>query len=428
MSLRALSCLLSLILLSGCATGRASRDGSCVITAKPTPQKQPISWHVLNVTLRHLLSVSHLLPLGSTGDRVDGVVADSAFFTNRSVGTLSPEAVRNGPTPSSQRPLPPFTVTRLKDEGKTAGFFVTDAAGARFLFKLDLVDQPELVTGAEVVTSKLLHALGYYVPSYEIVTFHPQEVTVSPTAHVEAEDLQELLAPRLRQGQVRASASRIVDGQILGPFQFQRFRSCACLRALKLAYAWVNNTDAKDHNTLMVWTGDRAIGYLIDFGSAFGADADHGPKGPCQGWLYDVDLANWTVEALTLGLARNGCDHREQPWSSAVGLFSPRCDPRRWKPYVPNLAFDAMSLADAQWMATRLAALSHAQLEAAVAAGHYGRSEDARRILEVLEARRAAILQVYASATVPEVYPGRHLEPSQPLEHPSSVPIPRMGR
>ncbi len=46
-------------------------------------------------------------------------------------------------------------------------------------------------------------------------------------------------------------------------------------------------------------------------------------------------------------------------------------------------------------MARRLAQCSREQLEAAVAAGHYTDPRDAGRIVEVLEARRRAILNAY---------------------------------
>ena len=139
----------------------------------------------------------------------------------------------------------------------------------------------------------------------------------------------------------------------------------------------------------------RAVGYLIDFGTSLGASASEGPKKPCQGWRYDVDVKDGLLELLTLGLYTGGCDPKEQVVSPAVGRFSPRLDPRRWKPYAPNLAFEVMTHADGRWMASKIATLSRAHLAAAVAAGHYQNQADADRILDILEARRRAIMEAY---------------------------------
>ena len=52
---------------------------------------------------------------------------------------------------------------------------------------------------------------------------------------------------------------------------------------------------------------------------------------------------------------------------------------------------------DARWMAGRMAQFSHAQLEAAVAAGQYSDAADAAYLLEALEQRRTDIIRCYAA-------------------------------
>ena len=379
----------------GCASSRALAASSPYrLTAKPAVHEQSVPWQLVDATV--FSPVTRLLrrPRPSV-DLADGGVPDTSFFTNRDIASLSPAAIQAGPTEPGHRAQPPFTVTRLKDEGKTAGLFVKDAKGDRYLFKFDFIGRPDLITGAEVVSSKLLHALGYYVPSYEIEQARVSDFRIEDGQGIEAEDVRRVLAPRVRGGTVRMSASRLVDGEILGSFRSKDYRDLAELRALRLAYAWINNTDAKDHNTLMVWTGDRAIGYLIDFGSSLGGDAERGAKRPCQGWTNDVDLQVWTAELLTFGLYDSGCKLSDRPYSTGVGLLSSRFDPRRWKPYAPNFAFEEMTREDARWMAGRLARFTREQLAAAVAAGRYGRREDAQYLIEVLDARRQQIVEVY---------------------------------
>jgi len=413
---RPLSVVVALVLLSGCASWPKSwGPRPCCIETKPLITRQPVSWHLVDVTL--LSPFKRSLQLGRIGRRLfglpvralnlqDGHVPDSAFFTNRDPARLSPEDMRWGPTQPVDLAQPPLTITKPKTEGKTPGFFIKDARGVGYLFKLDPVDAPELLSGAEVVTSKLLFALGYHVPSYEIVVLHVEDLTLGPGLTVRGEDdatrpfteadLQTLVEPRVRNGTLRVVASKLVEGEVLGPAKFKRFRDCAEIRALKVAYAWVNNTDAKDHNSLLVWDGTTTRGYLIDFGTSLGADAGRaGAKAPCAGWTNVVDLSELTQELFTLGLHRSGCRVEAQSFSPAVGLFTAQVDPDRWKPYAPNLAFNEMNEDDASWIAARMAALSQDQIGAAVSAGQYSNSADAAYLVEVLEQRRRVIVAHY---------------------------------
>ena len=387
----------------------------CCVDAKPMIRRQPIAWHALDVTVFSQVEQGfHLVRTGRKwlGSPVrslnlrDGEVSDTAFFTPGDPAQLSPEEVRWGPSRPEDRPVPPVGITKLKAEGKTAGWFVTDSRGVRFLLKLDPVDAPELLSGAEAVASKLVHALGYHVPSYEVTFLRPEELRIGqgvmwrrgssePRAFTAA-DLQVLLDGRVRDGRLRVVASRILDGEILGPARFKQFGDCADVRALKVVYAWLNNIDAKDHNSLLVWDGTRTVGYLIDFGTSLGADAGlGGPKTACAGWTNAVDLKVLSLKLATLGWYRPGCYVGETAFSPGVGLFPPRVDPDRWKPYVPNLAFSQMNRDDARWMARRLARLSPAQIEAAVSAGQYSRPEDTAYLVETLQQRRDTIVRHY---------------------------------
>jgi hypothetical protein len=404
--------------LAGCSTwSRAWGPTPCCIQGKPAVRRQPIAWHLFDVTvLEPIEQPLHLIrslrklfgvPLRSANLR-DGAVPDTTFFTNRDPASLTPEQVRLGPTRPEDAARPPFLVTKPKTEGKTFGFFATDARGQRYLLKFDPAGAPELLSGAEVVSSKLLYALGYHVPSYEVVFLAPDQLRLTEGLLVKDRrgrlapfgepELAALLEGQLRDGTLRVSASKILEGTVLGPAPFKRFRDCAEIRALKLAYAWINNIDTKDHNSLLVWDGARTVGYLIDFGTSLGADAGlGGPKSPCAGWRNVVDLKEASLELVTLGLHRPACDVAEAPLSPSVGLFSPRVDPDRWKPYAPNVAFAQMTEDDARWMARRMARLSRQQLEAAVAAGQYRDPADAASLVETLEQRRQRIVQRYVT-------------------------------
>ena len=415
-SLRPAYLVLLSFCLAGCSTWPRSWSARpCCIDTKPVVKRQPVWWHLFDMTVLDPIEQPFRLirparklfgvPVRAT-NLWNGEVADSAFFTNRDPATLSTDEVRVGPTRAEDISQPPFLIIKAKTEGKTPGFFVTDARGVRYLFKLDPIESPELLSGAEAVTSKLLYALGYHVPSYEVVFVRPEDLRLSPGvmgrgphgrpyAFGEPE-LAGALSPRIRDGTVRVVASKILEGEILGPARFKRFRDCAEIRALKVAYAWVNNIDAKDHNSLLVWDGTKTVGYLIDFGTSLGADAGlAGPKSPCAGWLNIVDLGEASFKVLTLGLHHPACDVPVRPVSPAVGFFAAEVDPDAWKPYAPNRAFKEMNKDDTRWMARRMARLSRAQIEAAVSAGRYRDPADAAYLVEMLERRRNAIIQRY---------------------------------
>jgi hypothetical protein len=407
--------VLLICLLSGCASWpRRFGKRPCCIDTKLTPTRQPIWWHLFDATI--LEPIEQPLHVVRFGRKLFGLpvrsinlqerrLTSSMFFTDRDPASLSAHEVRWGPSRPEDAGVAPFTITKSKMEGKTPGFFATDARGMRYLFKLDPPDAPELLSGAEVVTSKLLFALGYHVPSYEVALLRPDDLRVGAERAINEThkprlltktELQSLLRPRLVNGTVRVSASKILDGEILGPARFKQFRDCAEVRALKVAYAWLNNIDAKDHNSLLVWNKTQTLGYIIDFGTSLGADAGlGGPKHPCAGWLNIVDLQEASLKLITLGWHRPVCDPQRRARDASVGLFSSHVNPDRWKPYAPNAAFQAMNREDAQWIARRLARLSREQIEAAVSAGKYSNPEDAAYLADMLEQRRRTIVNYY---------------------------------
>jgi len=323
----------------------------------------------LGQLLGQTCEASHVLP--------DGSVADSSFYTNRDLTRLSPEDIYRGAT-TQPGPTPPFTVTKVKAGGGARGFFGRDALGARFLFKLDLPDYPELTTGAEVVGSRLIWALGYNVPEMYIVTI---EGTGDP-----------------RFDGRRALASRFLPGEIVGPFKYYGVRDRREMRALQLAQGWLNNVDCTDFNTLITWDreGHLARFWILDFSSALGS-TDHGPKEPKQGWEHTWDVFEQLTDLVTLGLDTDPYDRNAKPFSPAVGLFDDNYDPWRWKPLMPNMAFADMTEADARWLAEKIAAFTPEQLRAAIAAAEYSRQEDRDYLLQMLLRREAILRRTFLS-------------------------------
>ncbi len=293
----------------------------------------------------------------------DGRVADSSFWTQRTPTQLEPRRVAAGPC-TMVAPQPPFRVRKLRrGGGGKLSFIGTDARGRTFFFKPDDPEYPELGTTATIVGARILWALGYRVPPIYLVRI---EGTGDP-----------------RLDGRRATAALFLDN-VLGHFHFDWFRYRREVRALRVASAWINDTDRLGNNTLVVRRAGRAAYYLIDFDSCLGAWQGR-PKEPWRGFRRQ-----WCPRFPPRPVP-------EVPIvSPALGRLAGRFDPAAWQPQALNNAFEHMTAADAAWMAAQIRRLGRPQLEAIVAQAHLSDPADATRLVEILLSRRAAILERYA--------------------------------
>lgn len=379
------------------------------------------------------------------GDRTLGVraknantideVPDSSWFNNRAgARPLSADEVRRGPDETSGPADGDWIVTSAKSDGVTPGFTIRDRGGEVWFLKFDPPGYSGMATGAEVVSTKLLWALGYHVPQNHIAHLNPQSLVIGPEAALtpygfpkramRQSDIQELLrrADRDADGTYRVIASRRLPGRPLGGFRFYGTRPDDPndviphehrreLRGYFVAAAWLNHVDAKSINSLdtLITEGGRGHvrHYLLDFGSTLGSAA-LAPRNYPEGFEYMVEPGRIGKRAVTLGLAL-------EPWrtipmheSRAVGRLpaDPTAfDPDQWRPTVPSAAMERAQPADRFWMARKIAALTDELLRAAVAAGTYANADDADFLVKTLAGRRDAIARAYLPAVNPIVTP-----------------------
>ncbi len=348
---------------------RASQDATWVVMVKAA----------VLVPARDLLTLDPLwrAAFGCPAWNADGAgVADSSFYTNRRPDELTPARVALGAC-TDPPPEPPFTITRLKTSGATTGFVGTDARGRKYLFKLDHPDYPELGTSAEVIGSRILWALGYHVPPVYLV-----RVAGTGDARFDGR---------------RATATLYLDG-VQGHFHFDWFRQRRELRGLRLASAWLNDTDRVGTNTLVVVRDGRMIGYLIDFNSCLGAWQGR-PKEPWRGWRHEWDVGWFLARLATCGLAHPERRPHEPIVSPAVGRFGvDHFDPLAWRAQVPNNAFEHLTGADLRWIVERIARLERSHIAAIVAAAELSDPRDADRLVHTLLGRRERIMTLLPQA------------------------------
>ncbi|HJL41023.1 MAG TPA: hypothetical protein RMG48_06940 [Myxococcales bacterium LLY-WYZ-16_1] len=351
-----------------------------------------------------------------------GQVVDSEWFTNR-IGRrpMDLDALRRGPN-TIDGPAPgSLFIERAKVEGVSPGFWVRDGRGRRFIVKLDHPAYPGLSSGAELVATKILHAAGYNVPQNFVAELDLDRLVVLPDATAagpygsrvplteEAVEAMLLNANPSPRGTVHCLFSRIIDGIPVGPFTYRGVRADdpndeipherrRSLRGLGTLFAWLNNTDSRASNSLDVWLEQRAgLGYvrhyLLDFGDALGA-SDTTPKYISEGYEYLVDLPAMAVGFLGFGIHYRWWLPVQRSPLRSVGTFESQVfDPERWRPAIPNPAFQAATARDRYWAAAIVARFGRPQLEAIVETADYPETGATEEIVRILLERRRKILQ-----------------------------------
>ncbi len=342
------------------------------------------------------------LARGKPADNVNALdeVPNSSWYTNRHYhDRMSRAELRRGPNTS---PGPDqsgaWTITAGKFEGGTTGFTIKDGRGDRYLLKFDPPGFQEMGSSAEVISTKILHACGYFVPQNSVVYFDPELLQIGETAKV-AEggfkrkmtpaDLEALLEPipRRADGKMRTMASKFVNGKPVGVWNYIGMRSDDPndlvyhqhrreLRGLRTISSWLSDEDRRAANTLAVYTTDPETGhkyiqhYLIDMGSTLGSNniIPHAPK---YGNEYLIDPRTVGLQFLTLGFWVKPWEFETghlNPEFSSVGYYESRIfDPDDWYPTYPNPAFEYATLRDVFWGAKIVMAFSDEDIRSIVA-------------------------------------------------------------
>jgi hypothetical protein len=358
-----------------------------------------------------------------------GEVPDSSWFTNRHGSIrMTRDQLKRGPG-NENIPQPPFVITGAKTEGITPGFKMRDAKGRNYHVKPDPIDSPELASGADVVGSRLFHAIGYNTPENYIVRIRQSDWSIAKGAKIRgiggvprelvAKDLYDIMArvPLLPDGSFRVVASLNIQGTPLGPFRYEGTRSDdpndtvlherrRDLRGLFVFCAWFNHTDTKganSHNSI-VKEGDISYvrHHLIDFGSALGSDGDR-PKDGRFGNDYQIPVAARALKsAFGLGLYSPRWERADYPRPKAIGRIESRVfDPERWKPNYPNPAFLSRLPDDEFWAAKIVMAFTDDDIRAVVETGEYSEPRVVDYLTKTLAERRDAIGRTYFAKVLP---------------------------
>jgi hypothetical protein len=373
-------------------------------------------------------------PLSSEARNVNAVdeVPNSSWFTNRiGLFPMTPAQAAKGACkgPGLAAEKGAWIITGAKPDGANPGFIVKVKSGT-YLLKFDGDKLPQKTSSADVIGSKIFHAAGFNAPCNEIIYFKKSILKIGKNATAKSSTgkktklawkaIHKVLrkAFRLKNGLLRAAASKFVPGKPLGPFRYESTRGDDPndviphehrreLRASRLLGAWLNHWDSREQNSLDVWAtqGGRSFvkHYFIDFGDCLGARWDNEAFTRRIGHSYYFDLGHIVGDFLSLGMIRRPWDRKVlNPVSAPFGYFGAKhFVASKWKAGYANPAHDNMTFRDALWMVRIISRFTDAHLSAIVASAKLRDPRSARYLLDTLIARRNTIVREYLTRYAP---------------------------
>lgn len=408
------------------------------VSCAPRPYRSSLSWDGADNAIFRPISEALWIDVSGESANVNSLdeVPDSSWFSNRmAVHPLTEEELRRGAC-SPELMLRPETaadgswvVDKGKAEGQTPGFRVV-VNGAKYLFKADDPDRPEVASAAQTVGLAIYHAAGFNTPCEQIAQFRPSLLRLLPglryTPNLSTERpfdrqaLDAVLARSVRHGDlVRMQASAWLDGYPIGPFRYEGTRADDPndvidhkdrreLRGSRLLAAWIDRIDAREGNSLDVWMSDRrgavdaspghVVHYMLDTSESLAP----GWKGFDEltrraGYQYLADWGDVAADFGTLGIDLRPWDTvQKRPGHERFWYFNvPDFVPERWRMEYPNPAFSRMTERDGAWMARILARFTPALVRTLAEMAQFEEPADTGYLAEVLEGRLERILERY---------------------------------
>lgn len=360
-------------------------------------------------------------------------VPDSNWFTNRAGTTRwSAADAAKGPDTGTGPASGVWTITSAKSEGITPGLTIRDSAGVTYFVKFDPPSNPEMASGAEIISTKLFHAFGYHVPENYLAALRRESLAIGEGATITDEDgrkhamrprdVDAVLAKAARSGDgsYRVIASQALAGKPVGHFRYHGTRPDDPndifphehrreLRGLSVIAAWLNHDDSRSVNSLdtLVSAAGRAIvrHHLIDFGSTLGSGSTQAQT-TRAGNEYIWESRPTIVTMLTLGFYVRPWVKVDYPSYPAVGRFEANYFlPQAWKPEYPNPAFRNARPEDRFWGARIVAAIPDQAVRDAVRAANFSDPRASEYLVSILLARKSKVLMAWLNATNPIVNP-----------------------
>jgi hypothetical protein len=326
-----------------------------------------------------------------------------------------------------------WRVWMVKPYGFRPGFLISDGRNQRYLLLFDDPSSPEVSTSAQVVSSNILHAIGYHVPESYIVTFPRERLVLAEGAEIissagnkralNEEDLDAFLNEVARTGPGRYRAVAIHASpthatSVLGPYQVFATRSDdpndivphehrRDLRGLFVIASWIDLAKARALSTLDLLIDDGVVPphvrhYLLELWSSLGGGGVEGAKRAWDGNdpLFDAGAALKNI--VGFGIWSPAWMRASYPRIRGVGRFeSETFDPPRWASIERLAPFENRLPDDDFWGAKQVMAFTDDDIRALVSTGEYTDPAAAEWIVRSLIARRDKIGRYYFANVLP---------------------------
>jgi hypothetical protein len=333
-----------------------------------------------------------------------GEVMDGDWYVNRhgSRRMTQEELQRGAGDANPPDTRTPWRVLVVRAYGVNPGLLIADEKNDLYLLRFDPPGYEGLATGAEMVTSHFLYALGYHVAENYLVRFERSQLVAHPEGQAVSSagkprgllvtDIDALLrrAPSAGGRTYRAVAMRLPDarGSLLGPFRMWGTRSDDTndivphehrreLRGLFVFSAWLNHSEAGATGTQDVLTtvdGVRRVRhYLGDSTKSLGSGVLGGPKSVWEGnekFLPNLGTAKRNMAGL--GIRTPGWMKAKYPGLAEVGAFEGQTfDPVTWTTSQTIAAFENRLPDDTFWAAKQVMAFTDEDIRTIVRTGGY---------------------------------------------------------
>jgi hypothetical protein len=321
-------------------------------------------------------------------------------------------------------------ITRAKTEGTNQGFWVKAPNDKIYLLKFDGHSKPTRATSADVIGSKIYHAIGYNAPCNDVVYFKREILKMADDAvavdevgdkrPLTPQDVETVLAAAFRRknGEIRAAASMFLSGKPLGPFENVGTRGDDPndviphedrreIRANRLVAAWLNHFDSRSANSLDMLVEEQGRKFvkhfMIDFGDCFGGGSSDPALGRMIGHSHYFDAEHIFLDFVSLGLI-------SRPWEDAevnpeAGIFGyyhwENFTPSKWRGIYPNPAFSRMTHRDALWMVRIITRFTDEHIRALVETAQLENPRYTEHLERALIERRDRIAREYLTRYVP---------------------------
>jgi hypothetical protein len=358
-------------------------------------------------------------------------VSNSTWFTNRNhVRALPLDTIRVGPY-GDLAPKPPYVITHAKVGGDEPGFQIKDAAGVKWVVKMDPVACPQLASGAGAVASRLLWASGYNVARIVSFRLKPEDITIDPELQSGKKKGEQPFYPsqldhilsqgfRYPDGSSSAEASLYLEGKPVGPINMRgkrgddpndlyKHRDRRELRGLYVLMSWLNSWDTKDPQNLDMFQGPDSAGWvrhnILDVDASLGAGGD-GPKPLLMGYEYQLDWGWMMKRVVTLGFITEPWRHaHEDTGIPSVGHLEWEVySPNSFRMLQPNAAYRERTPGDGYWGTKLVCSFSDAQIRAAVEGARYEDPKAVEFLTRALIARRDKVGRYWFSRVTPADY------------------------